>query len=659
MASYNVGDFIIKDDHQYQITNINKQNFVFLEDTFTNAKLKYSKRDLNDLLFLGRAEVVSSDPRYNDLHSENAKDFHSYSEEDKKIARDRFKFVRAFQESGIKGCSNKKPIRDLIADVAMEIGHEIISWRTLKRWVDQHDVYGIRGLVPQTKKKGNRKPRKPNKIEELIVEALEEYKNKTRPTFTTAHEYLSDQIILHNKEIDDGEREDERLPSFSYQSFILRAKKIAPASLLEAYVGKSEASKKNRVSRKPDEALYILDRAEIDHTTGDCFVVDDVTALPLGRPYVSAVLDKKSECILGCYIGFESPSFVSVARAMKHAISDKSAFLKQFSSVEGDWPCRGAFIEIAYDRGKEFDSDLLEDALYDLNITGRGNPAGMPWYKGAVESFFYTLNKKFLDNKPGKVFSNLFVSNEYDPEKNAVISLSDFLEAFYVWVVDVYMRSPHGKDKVVPYAVWKLEEKYVDIEPIPPKKLDLALSENKTRTNRGDGIVWDTIKYDNGFLLALRKQYGNQLLTCKRNREDLSVIHVLNPADEKFYPVEAVDQEYTKGLTYFQNNICRRYRDKLAKESTDEVSLALARQKIREIFNNSVLSSRKKKLAHSKAAARFNDLGQNKVGENTLVNSSSEKSRPSKISTPKGDITPPISNSEFLAAFKDKNDGRK
>ena len=407
------------------------------------------------------------------------------------------------------------------------------------------------------------------------------------------------------------------------------------------------------MSRKPDKAEYILDRAEIDHTTGDCFVVDDVTSLPLGRPHVTAVLDKKSKSVLGAYIGFEFPSHVSVARAIKHAIMDKTEFISQFPSIEGEWPCRGPFNEVAYDRGKDFDSDLLEDALDELNIVGRGNPAGMPWYKGAVESLFSTVNTKLLDDMPGKVFANLFHSNEYDPQKNAVISLSAFLEIFYTWVVDVYMRSPHGTDNVVPYAVWKLEEKYIDIEPIPPKKLELAFSENTTRVNNRDGIVYEYIEYDNDFLLSLRKQFGNQTLNIKLNREDLSIIHVLNPVDEKYYPVEAKDQEYTKELTIFQHNVCRRYQKKLSADAVDEVSLAKTRQKIRDMISNEVLSSKKRKVAHTKAAARFNDLGQNKVGSNTLVNKSDEsQSSPPSVSIPKGKSKPVESNSDFLKKFK-------
>ncbi len=652
-----VGNFIVISQKQYEIKDINNKNEVFLIDSITEAEVQYSKRVLTDLTFIGKAEVISSDSRYNELHNENSKDFYSYPDKLKAVARQRYKFVRAFNDENIKGCS-ERTLTPLINKVSEHHGIEKVSWRTLKRWIDAYDQYGIKGLIPKTAKKGNRKPRKSDQLEKLILEALEKYKDDKRPTLRTAFTYLNDHVLLHNDEIENDISKitnDELLDTFSYQGFINRVKKIAPADLLEAYLGKKKTISKYRVARTSAKALYILDRAEIDHTGGDCFVVDDVTRLPLGRPTISSVLDKKSKSLLGTYIGFEAPSFVSVGRAMKHAISDKTEFLEQFPAVEGDWPCRGVFNEIAYDRGAEFESDLLEDALYELQIVGRGNPAGMPWYKGAVETFFKTVNQKFLDDKPGKVFASLFDSNEYDPLKNAVISLSDFVEAFYVWVVDIYMKSAHGNDEIVPYVAWKQDEKYIDIEPVSPKKLDLAFSENTNAMNNDDGLVYLYIKYDSDLLLGWRKIYGNQKLDFKVNREDLSQINVLSPVDGKYYPVMAVDQEYTKKLTYYQHKVIRKYRRYLAKSSVDEVSLAQARRRIDEIVNRSFSSTTKAKHSHAKASARFNDLGQNSMNENTLVSESNSAQRPSPPEVPKGSVEKTISNSEFLNSFnKDK-----
>lgn len=655
IAPLEIGNLLIKDERQYEIMRITKKNEVFLEDTFSKAKLKFSRREINDFLFLGQAELISSDARYNELHSDDAMDFHSYSESLRAEARMRYTFVRTFIDSGIKGCSGKESVVTLIKQISDEKKLEIISWRTLKRWLDAYQLYGIKGLIPNTKRKGNRTSRKKENLEKLILEALEGYKDKKRPTYRTAYEDLKDIILIHNHELKQSEtpvKPDEYLDTISYPAFINRAKKIAPADLLAAYVGKSKVQNTFRISGQPDKPQYILDRAEIDHTTGDCFILDDVSLIPLGRPTVTAVLDKKSSSILGACIGFELPSFVSVGRAVKHAIMDKTEFLKQFPSVKNDWPCRGPFLELGYDRGAEFDGDMLEDALLELQIVGRANPAGMPRYKGAIESFFKTLNQKFLDKTPGKVLSNLVDSKDFDPEKDAVLTLSDFLEAFYVWIVDIYMQSSHGEDNTVPYIVWKRDERFVDIEPVSAKKLTLAFSQNLTRKNNTDGIVYEYIKYDNDMLYRLRRQYGHQELEIKLNREDLSEINVLHPVSKKYFPVEAIDQEYTKALTHYQHRICRKYREKLALESVDEVSLAYARRRIAEIISQAFSRSKRVKIAYAKVAARFNDLGQHKIGENTNILPDNRKQRPPEPNVPKGDVKPKKSMSEFLKDFQ-------
>jgi len=74
----------------------------------------------------------------------------------------------------------------------------------------------------------------------------------------------------------------EYLDSISYQGFINRAKKIAPADLLAVYLGKAKVQTKYRVSGKPDKAYLILDRAEIDHISGDCIIVDDDNGVTVG-----------------------------------------------------------------------------------------------------------------------------------------------------------------------------------------------------------------------------------------------------------------------------------------------------------------------------------------------------------------------------------------
>lgn len=96
------------------------------------------------------------------------------------------------------------------------------------------------------------------------------------------------------------------------------------------------------------------------------------------------------------------------------------------------------FYVIAVDRGKEFMSQLLEEALFELNIAIDRNPVLKPWYKGAIESHFNSVNRKLLSGLPGKVFSTLVDKREYDPATNGCISFKAFLNILYLCIVDDY-----------------------------------------------------------------------------------------------------------------------------------------------------------------------------------------------------------------------------
>jgi len=354
------------------------------------------------------------------------------------------------------------------------------------------------------------------------------------------------------------------------------------------------------------------------------FIIDEYLRLPLGRPTVTAVLDRKSRSILGAYIGFEPPSFLSISKAVKNAISDKTALMAEYPSVKGKWHCRGVFTYIATDVGRDFTSKMFEESLLDLGTTIVKNPVKKPWYKGAVESYFKTLNQTLLDDKPGKVFANLFDSNDYNPEKNAVISMSTFMDIFYCWLVDIYHCTPKGEDKVIPNISWLEDEVNVDTDPVSPERLDIIFSENDTRENRSKGIVINSLWYSSNTLTKLRQSGYISEQKIKTNRENLSSIKVLNPTSKEYFDVPAVDQEYTKDLTLHQHQIIQKYRNKYALDNTDELSLAQARKRIEDIIDKEIVLNRKLKISASKRLSRYRGI---EGGGNSSVVTDEQKAK--------------------------------
>jgi putative transposase len=111
-----------------------------------------------------------------------------------------------------------------------------------------------------------------------------------------------------------------------------------------------------------------LERVEIDHTHLDLMVVDDQSGLPLGRPYVTACIDCYSRCILGIYIGFNPPSYQSVAACLKDCFLPKVNLQRDYPGIVNEWPAYGVMHNLVVDGGLEFYSASLEQVCLSLNI---------------------------------------------------------------------------------------------------------------------------------------------------------------------------------------------------------------------------------------------------------------------------------------------------
>jgi putative transposase len=105
-----------------------------------------------------------------------------------------------------------------------------------------------------------------------------------------------------------------------------------------AKYGKQEASIRFRTSMFSPKTKHILEVAEIDHTPVDLFIVDENTMLPLGRPTLTLLIDRKSKMILGVYVSFGGPSTEAVFKCLRHAILPKDYLRERYPRVEGVWP---------------------------------------------------------------------------------------------------------------------------------------------------------------------------------------------------------------------------------------------------------------------------------------------------------------------------------
>ena len=124
---------------------------------------------------------------------------------------------------------------------------------------------------------------------------------------------------------------------------------------------------------------------------------------PPSRPASTA-----TRCILGIYIGFNPPSYQSVAACLKDCFLPKVNLHRDYPGIVNEWPAYGVMHNLVVDGGLEFYSASLEQVCLSLNINWIAAPRRTPWFKGKIERFLGTMNRAVAHGVPGTTFSNIF-----------------------------------------------------------------------------------------------------------------------------------------------------------------------------------------------------------------------------------------------------------
>ncbi|MDF4657337.1 DDE-type integrase/transposase/recombinase [Vibrio parahaemolyticus] len=247
-------------------------------------------------------------------------------------------------------------------------------------------------------------------LEEYIDNAIKSFLSEESPTIKQAFTLLEAELDRHN------ECNDTQF-TFEYESFRKRIVKKPDYEKLLIKKGKKAADiYYNKVGQRPG-TTRVLQRVEADHTRLDLFVIDNARNLPLGRPWLTLLFDTHTKSVVGFYLGFEPPSYLSVSLALENAILPKDYVKELYPDVKNEWPCYGLPEHLIVDNGAEFNSKDFISACKNLRIKVKKNPVKKPWLKGSVERYFRTINNKLLSGILGKSFSNIFARGDYNPQK--------------------------------------------------------------------------------------------------------------------------------------------------------------------------------------------------------------------------------------------------
>lgn len=526
-----------------------------VEDERTKRIFEYSDSQLRGLYVAGQLSFIG---RIRPPSEKPDKNLFNTAEEDLNAAKIRRLYVKSVECLPNTEAAFKPAIQEI-----WDTSHKLKTqphWTTVLRWKNLYLNAGgdILALVDDTKKKGNRSSRYPADVIGFVDKAIKDrYLQLERHTIQETLDYANSLVMSENR----LRPQSAQLPLPTRRLVTSQIEAIPAFDCYAARHGHTAAIKRFRSVQKHRVTSAPLERAEIDHTPLDLMIIDDISGLPLGRPYITACIDDYTRCLLGLYISFEPPSHFTVSRCLIHAFMPKTELQEKFTAIRNPWLSHGVMRELVVDNGQEFHSISLENACYSLGIEIHYSARKTPWFKGKVERFLGTLNRAIAHGTPGSTFSNIFDKEDYNPEKFAVVRYETLKEIANTWVVDVYHQQVHRSLGVPPAIMWANSIQLEDIlVPDDPSHLGFILGRSEERVLSHKGIELYGLQYNSPELTALRRKLGEKLnVEVRVDASNLGHIVVLSPDKTETFKVPALQFEYANGLSEWQHRVCKRF----------------------------------------------------------------------------------------------------
>jgi putative transposase len=501
--------------------------------------------------------------------------------------------------------NSRQPMRRAISETWEKLGRpgKPPSWTTIYRLKKRYLAAGndIRALLDNHYKKGNRSERYPEGLILIAKEAIAtRYLTRERNSIQATLEDAKLRVYRQNKLLP----ESMAIPAPTRRLIRRLISQIPADEKYAARYGREAARKHFRGVLGQRWTQRPLERAEVDHTALDLFVIDDKTALPLGRPYLTVCLDHYTRCILGIYIGFTPPSFVSVARCLRDCFRPKLRLKHEYPEIEHEWLAFGVMDQLVVDNGNEFQGNSLDQLCGTLGIEIHFSPRATPWFKGSIESFFRTFNHGFASRIPGKTFSNIAERGDYDPSKDACISLSRLNMLARKWISDIYHQEIHRTLQLTPAAMWKQSVKLEDIRlPDETMPLDAVLGSVALRKVTHKGVEFMGLLYNSPELVDLRRRDGDGFdVELRVDEMNIGKVFVFWPGNRDPLPVPALQSRYADGLSLYAHKKCREVARQASGESYDEIGLLEAKHSIQKMIEEDFMLNRRRTR---KRIARF------------------------------------------------------
>ena len=495
------------------------------------------------------------------------RDFHSRPEHEKRPPRMREEYVRAFMENRRLGYPRKVAAvqeavyRKRLADpVNAAAGETMASLAAIYEWVAIEEKpegpRGIKRFCFAEGASGRRGVQVPASIKPHLMDAIRElWFTPQRHRVGTIFDRVVASCSRH------GVPEKDWISRRTVRRLLAA---LPPYAAMRARQGARAAGLKHLSVGQLEEAVLPGQVYEVDAHKLDFIGVDNRMRLPLGRLWVTAVIDRCTRMIVGFHIHVEPPSSLTIAAALRNAFAPK-LYMRRWPDIRTNvaWGLPELLI---LDNGLENHATFLLEALEELGVAWLFAKVRTPEDKPYIERWFGTLTRDFSSRLPGWVGSNPRERGDYDSAAMACLRVDDADELFHRWVAN-YNVGVHEGIEDVPEAKWMRLVEDLEVAPIEDIGiLDVLFGDYALRTPGVRGIFLLGIRYgdlgDNRPLELIRTRAGGAGVTKVRvrfDRNDLSHIWVQDPVTKEYVWVASLDPTYTTGLTLAQHRIIRRH----------------------------------------------------------------------------------------------------
>ncbi|WP_382161537.1 Mu transposase C-terminal domain-containing protein [Hydrogenophaga sp. ANAO-22] len=457
------------------------------------------------------------------------------------------------------------------------------AW-TLMNWLKRYRHGGANPYVLCDLRPLAKRAKRLTRAAELIMEAIisKHFLQLRGKSIKATHDQVRQEIEHVNR------RDGSKLTAPSEKTVARRIQEIPEYVRDMKRFGIAYARNKWRFSLKGDQSTRILERVEIDHTLLDIWVLDPLSGVPLGRPWITVVMDRFSGYVLGLYISFYGPSCGTVTKAIKCSILPKGDLISGIPEIDQFWSAMGVPECFVVDNGLEFHSRSFRRIAWNLRCDLIYNPVRQPWLKASIERVMMEFNR--ILPLQGKVFAPMKNAQRSDPAKTAAILFDDLCSCLLIWAAKVHPFQIHPKTLVRPVDLWEegRASSPPSLLPTDLSHLELAAGISTERVIGGDGIFFHYMRYNSPELQDYRRGHGETFRTEIRfDPDNLGWMHVHLPKAQQWIQVQLQRPhfEYGNGLSLLQHELIRKEAGaRLTRVNAEEV-LLIAQRDLNDRWN--------------------------------------------------------------------------